>query len=295
VRKQRQVPAPSVERRAAGPASPTTLKLFLTIGLCGLVIWLDRNDAFRASLPEREIYRGVYYRRMQLPRTTAGWGNVHVVRIDLQAPGIQLFVTPMENQSERPYRLTMINRTVREQDLAVAVNGPPFDAHRAPFPFPGERAHSVETVVSDHVVGHQGPHSYLLWFDDNNRAHVDHRKPASPEILRRARWAVGSELIVLADGRVNTAPARRVDRRTIAAIDSRHNVLWLALFERATYQLAARTLAGLGADWAVILDGGSSSAMAFGSEARQARPGSVCGLHVPPATVLGVRAQPLPK
>src|SRR5262249_52107383 len=126
-----------------------------------------------------EIFQGVTYGCRRLSRTGEGSGAVHWVRIDLTAPGIELYVTPLDPTAVArgwQYRLRRIKDILTAEKLAVSVNGTLFTSDSNwLMRLPGDFASSVETVVADHVVSHVWEHTYLLWFDSSL---VPHLRPA---------------------------------------------------------------------------------------------------------------------
>ena len=78
------------------------------------------------------------------------------------------------------------------------------------------------------------------------------------------------------------------------AADPDRHLVWIACFDRATFYRAGEQLIRMGAKVAVAVDGGTSTAMALGRDARGVRPGTVTGNWRPVATVFGFKADPLP-
>jgi hypothetical protein len=74
----------------------------------------------------------------------------------------------------------------------------------------------------------------------------------------------------------------------------RRRLVWIACFDHASYLTAGRELVRLGAKVGLLVDGGTSMAMALGRDARGVRSGTVTGNWRPVATQFGFRAEPLP-
>src|SRR5215211_6085195 len=143
-----------------------------------------------------EIFKGVMYGCDRLDRTEEGSGLVHWVRIDLAAPGIELYVTPLDRSAVATgwqYRLRRVEDVVRSEQLAVAVNGSYFSSK---FDWllrvPGDFAKGLDTVVSDHVVSHIWERTYLLWFSDQLTPSLSISKPPSAAELGLAKWGIGT-------------------------------------------------------------------------------------------------------
>lgn len=222
---------------------------------------------------------------------------MHWTRINLAAPGIELFVTPTDpalDGSGYQYRLQRVGTVVRDKNLAVAINGCLFT--KEPFFIPGYwtglRAHGVETVVSDGHVSHIWEHTYLLWFDANLTPTSERQKPPPESALRHAKWGIGGQAVGLMDGRVHIEDRGPLLARTTIGIDAERKLLFFAVFESASPKRALEELATLGARDGMTLDGGGSTTMTLGEGTTGVRPGTVLGGKRPVATHFGIRARP---
>jgi hypothetical protein len=243
------------------------------------------------------IFSGITYGCELLTRTSEGYGILHWITVDLKAPGIELYVTPLDPSALEngfQYRLRWIEDVLRNEGLAVAINGSMF-ASKPSWrpPLPGDFANGVETIVSEHVTSHVWEHSYLLWFDDDLNPHLRPSKPPSREELRKAKWAIGGQSVGLHEGKVWSGSERTPDSRTAVGIDGGRRLLFLAVAEWASPRLVLERLAQLGARNAMLLDGGSSSALSIGENGRGLPRGALFGGWRPVATFLGVRARRL--
>jgi hypothetical protein len=243
------------------------------------------------------IYEGIAYGCERLEQTKEGGGLIHWVRIDLAAPGIEMYTTPLDPVAVAggwQYRLRWIGNVVNSEHLSVAINGTLFTRENSWRPrLPGDFANSVETLVADHVVSHVWEHTYLLWFDDQLTPHLEPSKPPKAADLARAKWGIGGQSVWLRDGEVWSDSDRTPDSRTAVAIDRPRKLLFLAVGDNISPHLMLQKLAALGAKDGMLLDGGSSTAMAIGKEAKGISAGAVYGGWWPVATQFGVRAQPL--
>jgi Phosphodiester glycosidase len=251
----------------------------------------------RCAPAPREIFSGVTYGCERLERTEQGHGILYWVRVELAAPGIELYVTPLDPSALEhgfQYRLRWIDDVVRDERLAVAINGTLFTSKPTWRPrLPGDLANGVETVVSDHVTSHFWEHTYLLWFDDDLNPHLRPSKPPKPAELRQAKWGIGGQGVWLHDGQVRSGSDGQPDSRTAIGIDAERKLLFLAVAEWASPHLMLERLAKLGARDAMLLDGGGSSAMAIGEGALNVARGPLFGGWRPVATFFGVRARRL--
>ncbi len=224
---------------------------------------------------------------------------VHIVQIDLTAPGIGLFVTPLDPEAVSrgyQYRLADATAVLRRDDLAVVVNGVFFSADSGLFYHTGDLANGIQTVIADGVISQEVDHnSCMLWFEPGFVPQMESGIVVNKAALRRARWGIGGVGgAAIWKGQVQTAgPARDLDRRTAIGIDSRRRLLWLAVFENASSLGVAEALKRHGVQDGFLLDGGHSTTMVLGPKAAHVRSGSLIGGSRPVATVLGIRADPL--
>jgi hypothetical protein len=232
-----------------------------------------------------------------LDTTEEGGGLLHWVRIELTAPRIQLYVTPLNPSAAArgwQYRLRRIEDVMDSEHLSVAINGALFTWTPGWLPpMAGRVANGVETVVADHVVSHFWEHTYLLWFDDRLTPHLRGSKPPNASELALAKWGIGGQEVALQDGKVWSGASHLADARTAVAVDQERQVLFLAVAESVSPARLLQKLADLGAKEGMLLDGGGSSSMAIGEHAEGIPPGVLYGGRRPVATYFGVRARPL--
>jgi Phosphodiester glycosidase len=258
---------------------------------CGFTCWGRPAAA--------EIFEGVTYGCEQMQLSDEGSGVIHWARIDLTAPGIELYLTPKDPMAISQgwqYRLRRVGDVVATEHLAIAINGALFKLKSDGWPrMSGEFAKGVEPVVVDHVVSHFWGDTYFLWFDDNLTPHLRPSKPLRVEELSTAKWGIGGQDLWLRDGRVWSDDSRclRPGARTAVAVDLSRKLLFLAVGTHISPRLLFKTLANLGAKDGMLLDGGDSSSVAIGKGAKDVSAGAVYGGWRPIATHFGVRAQAL--
>jgi hypothetical protein len=278
------------------PSTHRWAKLGLSVAL---MAFTGADSAYweRCATQPREIFLGITYGCELLDRAEQGNGILHWVRVELGAPGIELYVTPLDPSAVAQgsqYRLRWIENVMRDERLAVAVNGTLFTSEYSWRPrLPSDLANGVETVVSDHVASHFWEHTYLLWFDDDLNPHLRPSKPPNSAELREAKWGIGGQGVGLHGGKVWSASDRLPDSRTAIGIDAERKLLFLAVAEWASPHLMLEELAKLGARDAMLLDGGGSSGIAIGQGARDVATGALFGGWRPVATFFGVRARRL--
>ena len=261
------------------------------LGHVGYAWWTRPRPA-----PPTEIFRGITYTCEEMNRDECR-GLVHLVRVDLSAPGIELYLTPLDREAVGrgyQYRLAEASTVLRREDLAVVVNGAFFSADSGAFYRTGNLANGVQTIVADGIVSHVDPNSYMLWFEPDLTPHIEVSKPPSGELLRRVRWGIGCGAVPLRKGLVLPGAANHeMDRRTAVGIDSSRRLLWLAVFENASSLAVAQVLKEHGAEDGFLLDGGHSTTMVLGPKAAHVRSGALVGGARPVATLLGIKAEPL--
>jgi len=247
-----------------------------------------------------EIFEGITYGCERLEPSEEGSGSVYWLRIDLKVPGIDLYVTPKDPTAVAwgwQYRLRWVGSVVDSEHLAVAVNGTLFWSSNSwwrPW-MQGDLANSKEPLVADHVLSHMWDDAYLLWFDDQLTPHLRPSKPLIMADVATAKWGIGGQDLWLRDGSVWSGDSRCLspDARTAVAVDVPGKLLFLAVGTHISPRLIFQTLADLGAKDGMLLDGGSSSSMALGKDARGVSKRTVNGGWHPVATQFGVRARPL--
>jgi len=128
------------------PSKDRCAKLGLAVAL---MAFTGADSAYweRCAPQPREIFSGVTYGCELLDRTEQGHGILHWVRVELGAPGIELYVTPLDPSAVEhgwQYRLQRIDDVARDKRLAVAINGTLFTSKYTWRPrLPGDLANGV--------------------------------------------------------------------------------------------------------------------------------------------------------
>jgi hypothetical protein len=250
------------------------------------------GDSFNSArrTPRREIYRGVFYETRQ-----GEHGSVHLVEVDLTAPGVDFYLTPLDADAKangHQYRLDYVRNVARAEGLAVAVNGTMFASDSYLAPMVGDFATSIDTIVADHEISHLQARDFMLWFDDRFTPHLETARPARPDVLERAKWAIGTQnLAIRGKGPRPNDSAR--DKRCALGLDPASRTLWIGVFESASRRDVRDQLMQAGAHYVMILDGGDSTSFYLGGRAYRVPHGLRFGGQLPVATVLGIRADPI--
>jgi len=292
------------------------------LGLCILLLLglrLSYEIAFdrfhvhrRAVTPWTEIYQGVSYLSKRLPDDPEGRGMMHLIRVDLNVPGTGVYVRPYFQTEADPqagfYHLEYPWQFAKREHLAVTVNGTYFSPLQPAFALPGPlrklcfygglASQSGPLVIDHHVVGDKG-HGVFIWLDDDLTPHMrNHSWRQNLKDLEIGRFAFTNWYPMVQDGQLGTGavPVKisQLHARTALGIDTDKRLLYLAGFERASYLMVARQLMLEGVRDAITFDGGGSSCLTIGEEARHIQPGTVLGGLRPVGTMVGIRANPLP-
>lgn len=285
-------PRKSLLRRLLRAALFLSLGVVLLAGTFAGYLCLTRPS----PQPETEIFQGVFYSCYQLPQTKDTGGRLMLVRVDLTAPGVDLYTTPLDANAVKAgeqHVMRWPSALVADEKLAVAITGTMFDGKSRWSQIPGGFTHSFETVISNHEVSHINKESYMLWFEDDLTPHMEHTKPPSAQVLAKAKWGVGGQgAAVLTQGVGDlSGPDDHPNRRIFAGIDAQKKQLFFAAFEWASLAGAARTLGKLGVKEATALDGGSSASMTIGAGASGMSPGILMYPMRGVPVFLGVKAR----
>lgn len=218
----------------------------------------------------RRLFAGITYARQILrsPRPMV----LHVVTIDLDAPGIRFLVTPEERTDGRQLPASTTSQFLRRSGAQLAVNANYFHPWYADGPL-SYYPHVGDPVdVSGLAISRGKPYSradgnfHTLYFSKDNRVSIG--RPAGEPYN-----AVSGRQVLLEDGRlpatIRNAPKDRPHPRTAAALDATGRKLMLFLVdgrqpnysEGATLGELARIIRDRGGHTAVNLDGGGSSTL----------------------------------
>ena len=219
---------------------------------------------------QTDLFEGVTYQRLRLQDPVPQ--VVHVVTVDLKTPGLRLMVTPPAPTRSRGTVWQVPARTtsgfLRAFDQQLAVNASFFyeqTSYSIFYYYP--RAGDGVSIVGRAMSGGQlysdyDPSTLTLWFFDG-RAEVSREE-------RPAQHAVSGYPLVV-DGSPPPAVLRSEHRhpRTAAGVDASGHTLLLVVIdgrqpfyaEGATLGETAKIIMDAGAENAILLDGGGSSAL----------------------------------
>lgn len=274
----------------------------LLVVVATVLIWLFQ----RGEIPETQIFEGVTYTCERMPETEESSGLVHIVCVDLDAPGIELYTTPSDpSLADNPnwqYHLKTAGQVLTENDLSVVINGTQFSSDSYsltwegkdwPIRLSGDLAKSNEMVVSNGILNHADTNQYLLWFDNNLTPYLETQKNSVQVVLPQVKWGIGAISILVKDGKLHRNKPESPDSQTLIGINAETKQLWLATFESASSRVASRKLIEQGSLYVVRVDGGNSSTMKISPDASNIRSGTLMGGWIPTATHFGIRARHL--
>jgi hypothetical protein len=200
----------------------------------------------------------------------------HVVKVDLRTPGLQVLVTPGDPSRLLPVNAKTPSDFAREVQADMVINGDVFEPKHsfdpfAPPPTPGDALRPLGFAASKGVPYGKAPTagvtSPTLFFAENNVANIG--TPSGT-----AYNAISGDCIFLTGGKLSSeagcALPGKVIARSGAGLDRDRQTLILVVVDGqqatrslgATLEDFAKLMADEGADTAIELDSGSSSALA---------------------------------
>ncbi|MEM8502325.1 MAG: phosphodiester glycosidase family protein [Cyanobacteria bacterium P01_D01_bin.1] len=262
------------------------------------------------NINNQPLFEGITYSRYirQIPRPQL----IHLLEIDLGAPGVVPFVTPGVGEAKATEQYeTIAQKTsgfLKTHQLQLAINANffyPFE-EATPwqyYPHEGDPTNLSGLAISNgEVVSSRGKHTPALCFLEG-RAEINEDGFCPPD----ARQAVAGLQLSLADRPPpDTKTSYKFYPVCIAALDAEGTTLWLLLVdgkqplysEGMTRPEAADFLRDLGAQRAVQLDGGGSTTLAIAADDKAKILNAVIHAKVPGnertvANHLGFFANPL--
>ncbi|MEC4984395.1 MAG: phosphodiester glycosidase family protein [Oscillatoria sp. PMC 1068.18] len=256
------------------------LKPFLLISGISLIIipllfylGLSLRRPPRTNL-EKQLAEGINYQRKtrSQPRPIM----LHIVSIDLNAPGVKLFVTPGDpNNQEMDIKARTTSEFLEEYNLQLAINGSffhPFIVHNPwnYYPRSGDFVKVNGQAISEGKIYSEASAGwYVFCVSEANQATIEGTK--CPENTQQA--LTGSTILVK-DSQVvkisdNSPIANTPVPRTAVAIDKTGKKLWLIIIDGrqpfysdgVTLTELAEIIVDLGADRGLNLDGGGSTTL----------------------------------
>jgi len=275
----------------------------LSIGILSLPIagfsWMVAQRPPQSNL-KKPLFQGIDYRRefRQLPRPVM----LHIVAIDLTAPGVKALVTPgIVASDNRELHARTSLEFLQEFKLQVAVNANffyPFeeDSPWSYFPHSGDRVNAVGLAISNGSQYSPAESEWAALCLTANHAQI----VANGKCPKNTVQAVAGSAMIVADGKqavlkLGTADSEGIYSRTAVALDRQGEKLWLIIVddkqwlysEGVTLAELAQIAVELGADSAVNLDGGGSTTLVAETSA------GATVLNSPVHTKIPMRSRPV--
>lgn len=285
------------------------------LSLCGLwVVGLDSLYLLRPpqkAVAARSLFEGIVYWREF--RTHPRPFMMHIAKVDLTAPGIEILVTPGHFLEGEPHFFARTTSEFADEfDVQLAINAgfffPIYINHPWNYyPKSGEPIHILGQAIADGIEYNPGQEQWTaLCFNGQNRAAIVNSGKCPPQ----TRNAVAGSVLLVEGGRtVEIAPDTPNNEglypRTAIALDKGGQTLWIVAIdgrqptysEGVTLDELAEIVRELGVETALNLDGGGSTALVR-ETATGAKPlnvpihSRVPTFERPVATHLGFSARP---
>jgi hypothetical protein len=221
---------------------------------------------------QKQLFQGITYKREF--RSTPRPFMIHVVTIDLTAPGIGVLVTPGKPNGKYETVAITTSEFLSQFKLQLAINGSyfyPFHSNGAfdYYPHRGDPVNVIGQAISNGITySPSQPGVGVLCFSADNRAQI--RKNSCEKGTVQA--LAGMEIFVgggkpALPGNINSH--NELYPRTAVAIDRRGKKMWLVVIdgrqpdysEGVTMSELTDIVMELGAHTALNLDGGGSTAL----------------------------------
>lgn len=245
------------------------------------------------------LFQGIIYQREA--RATPRPYMLHIVSIDLDAPGIGVLVTPGKPRPQYGESSAMTtSEFIKEFQLQMAVNANYFGPFRENHPWDfypqsGDKTNVIGQAISQGLV-YSPPRSGwpVLCFDTNNRAQIIESGHCPVGTLHAV---TGNDMLVNRGVAVkpDASDAEKSYPRIAVACDRTGKKLWLIAVdgkqphysEGVTLAELSQIILKLGADMALNLDGGGSTTIVVSDRA------GVRVLNSPIHTKLPMRERPV--
>ena len=233
-----------------------------------------------APIPtKQELYEGVIYRRVVqfIPRPMIA----HIIKIDMKANGMELFITPPDSEGEAPLNARTTSQFLDEFNVQIAINGDGFSpwwSHSPAdyYPHVGDPVAPLGLSASNGEVystGVQTPIGIKPTLYVSRRNVLSFNNPPN-----NIHSAISGDRMIVIKGEI--APGlsdREMEPRTAIGMNRNGRYLYLIVVDGrqpfyssgATFTKLAQILIDQGAYLAMSLDGGGSSTLVIEGEAGQ--------------------------
>jgi phosphodiester glycosidase len=284
--------------------------LLLLAAVAGVYLFWYGHRPLPEAIADKPLFQGVIYSR--LIRTEPRPLVIHVVKIDLDAPGIGFLVTPHDNLDGYVYSARTISQFLDDFDAQIAINGDFFDPwwEYGPtnyYPHDGDGVNVRGLTVSQGNVVTEGysPVYDALYISKDNR--VSFTRPEG-DLYN----VIAGNLMIVRDGAYDSTikPDPYIEQahpRTAVALSRDEHTLIIVVVdgrqpnysEGVTLPELASIIVESGGYTALNFDGGGSSALVMeGADGKPLQLGSaihtrIPGRERPIANHLGIFALPL--
>ncbi len=225
---------------------------------------------------DKPLFQGIHYRREF--RTNPRPVMLHIVTVDLTAPGLKVLVTPgtPSNNNEQEIQARTTSEFLLDFQLQLAVNASFFHpfAENTPwnyYPRSGDPVGAVGQAIANGVMYSDPlPNWSVFCVSAQQQARILTAETCPPGTMQ----AVAGSALLVQDGkpvaiRSGAADSDGIYSRTVVALDRTGHKLWLLVVDDKQWlysegvsleELAAIAI-GLGADAALNLDGGGSTTL----------------------------------
>jgi hypothetical protein len=250
--------------------------------------------------PWRPLFRGIHYYAEDLHSPRGASGRVVAVRIQLDAPGLDLLHRPLDPGAVSRgghYTLAWPDLELARYDYDILINTAIYYPGRLWESYPGQTVRALDMVVTQGRATHFWEHSYLLWIDRARTPRLNFYKPPKPEDIAAAAWGIGVQGVQIFEGKARPAAIGGHDRaeaRAFIGFHAARRELFLLAFEHVTPPEMIDTAIRLGVEYGGMMDSGNSTWLLFSSRARGLPPLTGIRGGRPLGPYLAIRAAPLP-
>jgi hypothetical protein len=240
--------------------------LIACLALAG-TIWLRWGTRAQPKETSQELFQGITYQRevRQSPRPLV----IHVLTVNLRAPGIRFLVTPGNPKADQPLAARTTSQFLNEFHLQIAINGDGFTPWRSNslldyYPHRGDPVTPIGFAASQGMIYSQATDAEpTLFIGRDNRARFK-----SP--IGGVYNAISGNIMLVEDGKAESLPGEQPQPRTALGLDQRMRQMIIVIVdgrqpgysEGATLSEMADLLLEFGAYSGMNLDGGGSSTLA---------------------------------
>jgi hypothetical protein len=239
--------------------------LIACLALAG-VIWLRVGTPPQLKESSQEIFQGITYRVkvQQSPRPMV----MHMLFINLRAPGIRFLVTPGSPKSEKPLAARTSSQFLNEFHVQAAINGDGFTPWHSNtifdyYPHRGDPVTPIGLAASQGVIYSQATDAEpTLYIGRDNRARFNNP-------IGGIYNAISGNTMLVEDGEASSVPDESPQPRTAIGLDEKMRQIIIVVVdgrqpgysEGATLSEMASLLIEFGAYSGMNLDGGGSSTL----------------------------------